>query len=289
MASSNKRRRPNKRSRRPPRMRETDNDRKIVSLVHAFRVLSQRQLERLLGRSSSTVQRLLRRLFDHRYLDRVFLPISHFGSSPALYVLDKRGMQLLHQQGIEKLVAVPSKSLSPMFLEHTLAINEFRIAMMLACQRQGWDIEQWRTESEIKSDYDRVRVPLRSRKVALVPDGYATIFVPGRGHTHFFLELDRGTMTLDRFREKVQAYIAYYKSGAYSKRYDAKGFRVLTVVDSATDRRRHNLANTTQEVQGIGRRFWFASAAEISSRTVLFDPIWELAGQSGYHPLFERR
>jgi hypothetical protein len=286
MTSLNRRRKPDARASRPARMRLGDNDRRIVRLVYDFRLLSQSQLERLMGRSSSTIQRLLRRLYDHGYLDRVFLPIAHFGSSPALYILDQRGMELLRSTGIEDFSVQPSRSLSPLFLEHTLAINDFRIAFTLACQRRGWRIERWLTEGEIKADYDRVKIPSRAGTVALVPDGYLTLDVPGRGRTHFFLELDRGTMTLPRFREKVEAYVAYYKTGAYSKRYQAQGFRVLTVVDGAAERRVNNLAETTAQVGGIGRRFWFVQAEQVTERSVLSAPVWYIAGQPGIHSLF---
>ena len=286
MASSSNRRRPDARTRQPYRMRITDNDLRIVRLVYDLRLLSQSQLERLLGRSASTVQRLLRRLYDHRYLERVFLPVAHFGSSPALYILDQQGVELLRRQGTEDFSTQPSRSLSPMFLEHTLAINDFRIAATQAVEQCGWHITTWLTEGEIKADYDRVRIPSQRGTVALVPDGYFSICVPGRGTTHFFLELDRGTMTLQRFRDKVAAYVTYYKTGAYSKRYGAQGFRVLTVVAGASDRRVNNLADASSQVGGIGRRFWFVQSDRVTQGSVLSNPIWRIAGIAEPQALF---
>ncbi|MCA9904045.1 MAG: replication-relaxation family protein [Anaerolineae bacterium] len=280
-----RRRRVDQRADKPTRMRETENDRAIVQLVFAYRVLSQSQLERLLGLAQSTVQRLLRRLYDHRYLDRVFLPITRFGSSPALYILDKEGIALLRRMGVEDFTAIPGKDLSSLFLEHTLAINEVRIAIAQACEAHGWTLAQWLTENELKADYDRVYVKGERRSVALVPDSFFSIYVPEKGTTHCFLELDRGTMTLKRFRDKVAAYVSYYKNGGFKQRFGAQGFRVLTVVDGVGRGRTDSLVQMTAAMAGIGRRFWFAHLDDIQAKSVLSQPIWRVAGGEEHVPL----
>lgn len=288
-SSSNKpsrqQRRPHQRAAQPPTMREGANDRRIVRLVYAYRVLSQKQLEILMGLAKPTVQRLLRRLYDHHYLERVFLPVSTLGSSPALYILDSRGLELLRRLGIEDFTGVPNKSLSSLYLEHTLAINAFRIAVALAAQAQGWELAQWVTENAIKADYDRVRLASSRRPVALVPDGYFSLRVPERGVTHFFLEVDRGTMAVKRFKEKVAAYVAYYRDGGYQQRYGAQGFRVLTVVQGVGGGRVSSLRQASAEVFGIGRRFWFVNLETVQPASVFFQPIWQIAGAEGYASL----
>jgi DNA-binding MarR family transcriptional regulator len=289
MSSSNqkrKRQRRDQRAKHPTPMREGVNDRRIVGLLYDYRVLSQQQIEQLMGLARSTVQRLLKRLYDHGYLEREFPPVSHIGSSPTLYVLDKKGLDLLRRMGFEDVPDVPSKGLSGTFLEHTMAINIFRIAITQACLAQGWEIAGWLTENELKADYDRVRVAGKKRSVALVPDGYFTVRVPGKGLTHFFLELDRGTMTVARFREKIKAYVVYYKSGGYAKRYGAQGFRVLTVVDGIGVGRVDSLVEGSGEVRGIGRRFWFGHLENMRPERVLDDEVWQIAGANGKVPLF---
>lgn len=289
MSSWNDRRaRPDQRATAPYRIRLGDNDRAIIRLVHEYRLLSQGQIQRLLGRSRSTVQRLLRRLYDHRYLERVFLPVQTFGSSSPYYILDRQGAELLQRMDVCDLTATPSKAVSSMYIEHTTAINDFRIGMQLAVECEGWRIEQWLTEGEIKADYDRVKVPDKRRPVALVPDGYFSIGVPGKGTTHFFLELDRGKMQLDRFRQKIEAYVAYYRSGGYTRRFGAQGFRLLTVVESAGQRRVQQLMETTAQVPGIGRRFWFTHLEQAATENVLHDPIWRIAGIAEPQALFTR-
>ena len=283
MATSNrerKRRRPYQRAHNPVPMREGENDRRIVQLVYHYRILSQNHLERLMGRSPSTVQRLLRRLYEHRYLERLFLPVTTLGSSPALYILDNKGIDCLHRMGFDTSISLPSKSLSGLFLQHALAINHVRIAIEQACHKLGYVIPTWLTDTELKADYDRVKIPSSKQPVSLIPDGYFQVYIPERGTSHFFLELDRGTMTTSRFTDKVHAYTGYYKSGAYSNRYGAKGFRVLTVVDGIGTGRVDNLLNATQAIPQVGKRFWFTHIDNLQPEIVLTDTVWQVSNEA---------
>ena len=262
-------------------MRETVRDRAILRLVYEYRILSQEQLRRLLHKSRSTVQQILIRLYHHRYLERVFLPVSDFGSNPTLYILDSRGREVLQREGIENFSHQPNKDVSMMFLEHTLAINDVRIAITEFCGRVGWALDTWKTDSDLKADYDRVYVRDHRGKpkdVSLIPDGYFMVTIPERGTARFFLELDRGTMTLERFRLKVEAYIAYYRTQGFEQRYNAKGFRVLTIVDTPSTTRLENLLSGTAQVPQIGRRFWFCHFTSITSNNVFDASIWSVAG-----------
>lgn len=287
--SNPKRHRRDQRPDNPRLMRETDNDRRIVKLIYEYRILSQVQLQQLLGKSRSRVQQSMIRLYHHRYVDRLFLPVAFEGRSPTLYILDQRGIALLQRLGIDDFSGLPSKKLSPLFLEHTLAINDVRIAITQACEQQGWSVPIWKSENDIKADYDRVTIqprPGKSQSVSLVPDSYFVIEIPGKGVSHFFLELDRGTMTVQRFRTKVLSYVAYYKTGAYQRRFQAQGFRVLTVVDALGIGRVENLVQHTASISGIGRRFWFTHLSSISLENVLTVPIWFVAGAEEKESLF---
>lgn len=284
----------NRRDRRPshPRsMRETVRDRHIVKLVYDYRILSQEQVERALGKSRSTVQQSLIRLYHHQYLERVFLPISYFGSSPTLYILGRRGIELLQRMGIDDFTGVPSKDLSVLFLAHTLAINEFRLAITQAARVLDWSIPAWRTENEIKAGYDHVSIQTASgrvERVPVVPDSYFVVDIPDRGTAPCLLELDRGSMTVKKFRTKVLGYVAYYRNGGYEKRYHSPAFRVLTVVDGVGKGRLASLLTETAGVPGIGRRFWFTHIKDVTTHNPLIDPIWQIAGADGTVALFNR-
>jgi DNA-binding MarR family transcriptional regulator len=278
-AQSSQRRRPQTRPRRAQSRRWGKHDAAILHHVHRQRILSQPQIERLIGRKPSTTQHILRRLYDSHYLNRVVLPSAGPGSSRVLYTLDRQGRAYLRQAGVHKVGSIPAAS-SLLFLQHTLALNDFQILLGQACQQAGWRLSSWRSENEIKQGYDRISLPGKAQPVALVPDGYFTIEVPDRGRSCFFLELDRGTMSQRRFQEKVAAYVAYYRSGGYRQRYGANGFRVLTVVAGVGQQRVSNLAASSSRITGIGRRFWFARLAALTPANVLHEPVWQIAGQA---------
>jgi hypothetical protein len=280
--------RPDGRAAKPRRMREGENDRTIVTYLYHYGVLSQTQFERILERSRSTVQQLLRRLYDHHYVERLFLPVTKFGSSPALYVLDREGIALLRSMGIEEFSGIPGKDLKPMFLYHTVAISEVHLAFEKACKRSGYSMGNWLNDNRLRSEGTKVRIASQRNPVTLIPDSYFTITVPNLGTTHCFLELDRGTMDSGDFKKKVEAYVAGYKSGEFNRRYGAQGYRVLTVVDGVGEARVTNLANATANIPSIGRRFWFTHMKRLSPETVLSDPIWQIAGSNDFVPLVSR-
>lgn len=277
--------RPDGRAAKPKRMREGENDRTIVSYLYRYGVLSQSQFERILERSRSTVQQLLRRLYDHQYVERLFLPVTKFGSSPALYVLDKEGLALLRSMGYDDFSGLPGRDLKPMFLYHTVAISEVHLAIEKACQQSGYTIGIWLNDNRLRSEGMRVSIASERKPVPLIPDSYFTITVPNKGTAHCFLEVDRGTMDAGDFKKKVEAYSAFYKSGEFHRRYGAPGYRVLTVVDGVGEGRVNNLVSATANIHSIGRRFWFTHMNRLSPATVLSEPIWKIAGSPDSAPL----
>lgn len=282
-----KRRRRDRRDPHPRPMQLTPRDVAIVQAVQQYRVLSQTQLGRLFERSQSVMKRVLIRLYQHRFLDRRFLPVIA-GRSPTLYVLDRKGAELLRTHfGMDDLVWYnSSKALKTEFLEHTLAINDVRIAVTVAAKAAGFELYTWVSESELKAAYDRVSIRTKSgrvQSVSLIPDSYFVLNTP-RGYAHFFVELDRSSETLTRFKAKIQAYMTYYQSGAYERRYHSKSMRVITVAIGA--KRLDNLKAATEAVGGK-HRFWFALLDELQPDSILHHPVWLVAGESQLRGLIE--
>ena len=279
-AISHRKRRRDQRLEQPGRMRLTERDVEIIEAVYQYRVLRQDQIEVLFFNSKNAAQRVLARLYDHGFLERKFLPVL-YGRSPTLYVLDRRGAELLRsERGYEDLVWYSSnKDLKTDFIEHTAALNDFRLSVVVAARRQGLEVITWASESQLKGDYDRVRIATSRRSVSVIPDGYFALATP-LGKAHFFVEIDRGTETLRRFKQKVRAYVAYHESGAYEQRYGTKSLRILTVAGGAG--RLANLLAATEEVteETRGRRrFWFALATDLTPQTVLTQPVWSITGE----------
>ena len=273
-------------------MQLTDRDKEVIRAIYDYRVLRQDHIQALFFGSNpgakARAQKRLVKLFDHKYLTRFFLPtVGGMNSSPILYGLDKKGAELLRLEfGYDELHWYSSMNdLSDDFLAHTLAIADFRVAVTVACQTEGYELLDWQGENELKADYDHVNVHTSKghrQSVPVVPDSYFVIATP-MGKAHFFLELDRGTMTTNRFRTKVEAYVAYFQQG-YQRRYGTKSLRILTVTVGQT--RLANLKHITEQVPET-TWFWFGLLDQMNAQEVLSGPIWQVSGQEEHQTLIE--
>lgn len=273
----------------PTPIRLTERDIQIIRAVYECRVLTTQQLQDLFFPSLHQAYARLAALYHHAYLDRKFVgAYIDKMNTPIMYVLDKRGADLLQAElGLEVNWSSEYKQVGVQFLEHTLAINTCRVAVAKACEETpGFRLLKWLSEADLKADYDRVTIRSTAGKnvsVSLIPDSYFVLDTP-RGMAHFFLELDRGTMTTKRFKSKIYAYQAYYQTGAYEKRYATKSLRVLTVTPSQV--RATHLRVATEDAGGK-QRFWFTTLEQIAPATILMIPIWEVATKTEKQPLVE--
>lgn len=284
--SEKKRLRRNQRSDSPPAMRLTERDLDILKTVADYRILRQDHIQQLFFGSKSTTQYRLSHLYQHGLLNRHFLPV-YAGWSPTLYTLDKRGIALLTSEcGIQRVIVWDAEN-GHEFLSHTLAINDFRVAVTIACRQAGYTLAQWIGEASLKADYDRVTITDHAGKkhsISLIPDSYFTIETP-KGRASFFLEMDMGTMTLGRFQGKIRAYLAYLESKGYQQRYQTRSLRVLTVTTSLA--RAANLKASTEQIHSE-RLFWFTHREQVIAEQVLHAPIWQLVGLEVQLPLIPR-
>jgi hypothetical protein len=272
----------------PEPMRLTEREKHIIQAVYEYRVLTTQQLQTLFFPSLHQAYARLSLLYHHGFLERSFLGVqADKMNTPTLYLLDKRGAELLQAElGGDIAWSRSEKNVTATFLEHTLAINTVRVALAKACEQPGFALVQWKGENEIKADYDYVTIRGdlgRIQSVSVIPDSYFAIETP-KGKAHFLLELDRGTMTTSRFKTKIRAYRVYYESGAYQRRYETRSLRVLTVTTSAA--RVANLRRVTEEAEGK-QRFWFTTLEQITPQTVIATPIWSVATMRALQPLVE--
>ena len=284
----------------PPPMRLTARDVLIILAVYQFRILSTPQIEVLYFKSSkprgclTSCQRRLQLLFHHGFLDRIELPVKlGEGRAPYVYVLDECGADLVAKEKEVDRANVSwnekHNQLGDQFVEHTLAVNDFRIAIRLLSESGKFKLSSWIGESEFRSASMKERVPSRMRGARVVrnfPDGYFQLFVKeAKPDAHFFLEVDQGTMSNAKWREKVQAYHEFRVRGLSETHFGTRNYRMLTVVSG--DQRMHNLKRTTEKAGG-DHHFWFTSNdhVDIWEPSKLLEPIWEVATQSDKFSLF---
>jgi hypothetical protein len=288
---------------RLPGFRLTERDREIIQTVYAFRVMTTPQIERLLfppepGRDhptkTSRCQYRLKLLYHAGYLKRDEQPqkLSE-GRKPLVYFLDQKGAELiadLEGKPVAKLDWNPTGNIvSWLFLDHLLATNDVRTAIVAAARVYRFKIEEWFDEQTLKSAQMKDYVTLKGeqggeRQAAVIPDGYFRLRA-GEYVYHHFLEIDRRTVTGEAadvgrrdWARKAKAYLEYYRSGKYQQRYHTQGLRILTVTTG--ERRLAHLKAITEKVGGKAR-FWFTTFERITPQTVLTEPIWEQAGKEG--------
>jgi len=280
-------------------MQLTKRDIMIIRLVWDCRYLTRLQIQRFLfpsqekGKEHSRkniVTKRLMLLYHSGYLDRLHPPVaSSRGSSPIVYCLDRKGAGLLAAElGVDMPALLWSKRQRErgfLFLEHTLTINDFRIAVTLAGKQDGYEILRWLDERLLRKAEAREGLKEIALWVAkggsILPDAYFTLKVDGK-KAGFFVEVDRGKTPGRRIRRKVRIYREYYASGLYEQHFHRKSLRILTVTTS--DRRLGNLKRWA-EVERGGRLFWFTTERSVGPGTVFSQPIWKVAGEEGLHAL----
>ena len=270
----------------PPRMRLTERDTQVVLAVYDYRALRREQIGKLFFPSRNTANERLQRLYQHGFLERRWSPVEYGqGTSQAIYLLAEKGADLVAQQlGVDRGAVAWQESHNQVgspFLEHTLMVNEVRIAVTQAASQAGYRVEKWVKEEELKARKDYVDVSTSGgarRKIAVIADGYFVLNL-GDKRAHFLLEVDRATEANKRWAMRVQAYRVYTESGRYSERYGTRSLRVLTV--TIGPKRLANLKRTTERAGGR-QMFWFTTLERVGAgEGVLSGKIWEIAGQEG--------
>lgn len=137
-----------------------ERDQEIVVSVYEFGFLMRRQIQRLFDFNCVTrVNIRLRKLFDHGYLSRRFLPVIK-GSSQALYFLGPQGVDLISQRaGIDPAI-IKKKQMNyyerkELFLDHDLLLNDVRIGIYEALERfPDTRLDQWASYTDCLQEWN---------------------------------------------------------------------------------------------------------------------------------------
>lgn len=269
----------------------TERDREIVAAVSTHRALTTDQVSLLFWeqqKASSRCRHRLKMLAENGYLERAEQPVALVeGRRPLVYFLASKGVELAAEVLQIPLSQIDWKpkhnSVKWLFLEHLLATNDIRIRMELAAPRAGMTILEWIDDLSLasRSIRDQITITTASgakERMTVGPDGYVSLLAPDDTTRHrAFIEADRATVPLPRWKTKVWKYLQYFRSDVFKKRYGAsKPFRVLTVTTSME--RLQNMKAATEEL-GAANWFWFTTYEAIQEvDPVFFHPIWSMAG-----------
>lgn len=179
--------------------RLTPRDREIMRLVWEHRTLTTTQLAKLVFSSYSTAKERLATLYQIRALDR-FRPYIGEGSAPWHYILDAPGAQILATETGQTLAEFGyrrDRVLTLAYrasLTHTVGVNDFFTELAAHTRHHDTHLRWW-TAAQCENQWgDIVR-----------PDA-AGRWTEANQQMRFYLEHDRGTETLRRLADKLDAY-----------------------------------------------------------------------------------
>lgn len=257
-------------------------DIEIISSVYKHRFLNTDQVHMLhfLGGNKSQCVRRLQKLYHLGYVDRIRDVLVENGSRPIVYTLARRGAELALLTDWE-----PDK-IKPMFLQHTLKVNDLRILISLMTTQLEGQLEVWHDERELWRMMHNDKVVIETQETTLNPDAYFVLYMPQREGIAIrgFLEIDMGTESNAKvWTKKVLSYLEYHEKH-FKNRFGARNMRVFTVTTS--ERRLENLKKCT-EVVGGQYRFWFTTFKRIAEQNILTASIWSMAMSETLHAMTE--
>ncbi len=263
------------RFRRAPAQSEcalTPRDLNVLAWVQSYRLVTSQHLQALDRGSGQGLLRRLQKLFHAGYLERL-LPrhVDGGGSAPMVYAITNRGIRALQENGRLANASrtdwnAKNHSLHDLSILHTLLVSQVRAVMELACAHAGMRLLFWKEGAEL---FDRVEVALPQgyTRVPVAPDAFFAL-EDAKGRMNFFLEADRGTMTVKRFVRKLQAYAAYFRDGRQKNKFGIRFFRVLTV--TTTPARKSNLVSAAaqdEQLAGLDRMLLISVESRLSLQT----------------------
>jgi hypothetical protein len=264
----------------------TKRDLEILKIVQDFRLLTSAHIQALADGSNQGILRRLQKLFHAGHLDRLSpRPKYGEGSAKLVYAITNKGVSVLQKEG---LIEEPSqtdrnyqnRNLHDLSVPHRLLISHIRATLTAACKTHPERrLFVWR---EGPTTQDAIEVALSDgyTRIPVAPDAFFGI-EDTKGRTYYFLEADRGTMTVKRYHLKLKAYDAYWRARKHEDKFGIKQFRVLSVTQSA-ERQKHlaGVVAGDSDLREHARIFLFTNEPQLSLNrpASIFEPIWTIAG-----------
>ena len=209
---------------------------KILRTFATYPYLTVEQLTTCLYSSGSAryVSARLKALCERKLLHRLTRETINY---PYVYCLGIQGIRYLQKIGCDIPVFHPSEHMqhAPMFLRHTLAVNDFLIAAS-KLPSVSPDI----AVSGILHDWT-----LKRTQKNLVPDGWIDFRIGERIQVCVWLEMDMGTMDQKPFRKKIASLVAFSRQ-SYSQVFGTQSL-TIAIVTLAGEQRRTNILSWIQK------------------------------------------
>jgi hypothetical protein len=279
----------------------TERSLEVVRAIARYRFLSTSTLVKLAVGNEDVTHRHLQSLYHRGIVSRLTIPRSgHRGEfiyflenaatlkeiAPRLAIeIDWEQVRINHERYSEAVLANHDGVGQFLFLRHELMISDFRASLEIACRASKGRVElaRWEQGASIWRSVrlaPRLTLPFR-------PDALLTLRLPnapeGQQNANFFYEADRGTTSLPRFKQKLEAYLHFLKQGLHTEAFGIRKVRAV-LVETITDERAEQCRDVASELADTellaGMLFWFATAKELSTdaQEEPFHPHWLTAG-----------
>lgn len=186
------------------------------------------------------------------------------GAVEAAFVLSRIGIRVLRSMRERATVRLVRADKSRYTLAHDLLRNELAMVFELLDRQGHLRLERWETTREKIAAVGYVEDKGVRRRVPLVADALAVLEVQDRS-TAFLVEIDMGTVGIERMRAKYRGYLSWFHEDGPVRRFGTKSMRVLTV--APTDTRISRLREAAIDATGgRGSGFlWFLPEAAIDA------------------------
>jgi hypothetical protein len=258
----------------------TDRDTDFVRAILKYRFLELGQFEWLFPEASRRgMENRLRYLYHNKYLERlVYTEATH--ANKLIYAMAEKGARLLAEKGGVARDEIPWRrhlnQVTLSHVRHALSVNEALISLTIAlgkAEERGL-VSEYRV---LHGDPAKHKIAVtvkdadgRRHEQAVVPDAVVGIKFKGGEFGLFFVEVDRATMSAERWQDKVRVDYEYARSPELRSRFRTGWFIVLTVTTS--EKRILSLAERTVAMGGR-RAFWYTTAERMTPEAVL-ERIW---------------
>ncbi|MGW4844866.1 replication-relaxation family protein [Nocardia brasiliensis] len=256
----------------------TERDIDVLRLLLRFRLLTSKQLQRLLVAEGSELTRarrtraILQRLHERKLIRR----LEHRAGRVRVradghtYQLTGRGFGVLARlDGIQKhkLSGEPGER----FIDHVLAVSDLYVHLVEA-ERE--DEQKTLVEFQAEPRSWRWYHSPSGNRTMIRPDGFAHTAMGRHGYVHF-LEIDRATEALPTIHTKCLSYIDYWHSGQEERSLGAFP-RVLWVVPSEQRARQ-----ITSVIRKLPEEAWPLFAVAVNDAAI---PALYGSGTNDYEP-----
>ena len=273
----------------------------ILETLGEFVYLKTDQVTRLVASPGQRthVEALLRRMYDHRLVVRIQLPVNN---KPIIYTLDNRGARVLQEMAITPRRWRPKHRMPGHYvgdpygyfkLSHPILANEILLRFILSARANNIPF-QWKDAPELQKLMREV-----------YPDKYLCLTAPQPRDV--FIEADTGTQTRRQMEQKLERYLEYlvdrrrlYRQHFLQPRGEVEGWPVICIVTQLKKRRegsRERLEELCAWIGAYAVRVGFEDYANIYRLARRWDlagdiiggKVWRVPGRKELYPLFTER